>query len=941
MAGRIAGITIEIDGNTSKLQSSLKGLDGSLRKTQSTLKDVDKLLKLDPGNTELLTQKQKNLETAIRGTKLRLNELKNAQEGVAEGSEEWDALQREIIATEQDLKGLNKEYRDFGSVGAQQVAAVGQAMQDVGSKIEGVGQSLTKALSVPIVGAFLAAAKTTADFDSAMSQVAATMGTTVDEIQDLSDFAREMGATTAFSATEAAEALNYMALAGYDAETSMKMLPTVLNLAAAGGISLASASDMVTDAQSALGLSIEETAVMVDQMAAASSKTNTSVEQLGSAFLTIGATARGVSGGTQELATVLGVLADNGIKGAEGGTHLRNILLSLQSSAENGKVMFGDLAVSVYDADGNMRSMVDIIGDVQAGLGGMSQESKDAILSGVFNKTDLAAVNALLGTSADRFDELAVAIGDSGGAAGKMADTQLDNLKGDITLLKSAVEGLAISFGKILVPYIRNGVSWVQKVVDKFNALSPATKEVAVKIAAVVAAIAPMLIVGGKLVSGIGKVLTFAPMIKTAITGVTAALASPIGVIALVAAAAVALGVVIYKNWDKIKAWTLGLVENIKAGWEGLKTAAAEKWEAIKASVVEKVEGIKTAVIEKWETLKADVAAKAEEIKAAAVEKWEGLKESVSQVVTNIKTDVYLKWTALKSLISSTVENIKASVVEKWEAMKSTVADVANNIHDTAVEKWEALKESVSAAAEALKTSVTQAWGRLKSAVTTAVNTTKANVTNAWNNAKSTVVSTVQGLQDAIQNKWNAIKSSTVSVVSGIVSSITSKFRSAWSTVTSIFGNIQSSISSKINAAKDAVSRAIEAIKGFFNFTFSWPHIPLPHFSITPEGWKVGDLLRGTIPSLGITWYRKAYDNPMLFKQPTVLQTPQGLKGFGDGHGAEIVLGLNKLRELVGSSGNQVTINVYPPAGANVEQIAAAVEQRLVAAQQRRIRVYA
>ena len=176
-----------------------------------------------------------------------------------------------------------------------------------------------------------ASVQTGMQFDSAMSQVAATMGTTVDQIGELRDFAQKMGATTAFSATQAAEALNYMALAGYDADTSMEMLPNVLNLAAAGSMDLARASDMVTDAQTALGLTTEQTSEMVDQMAKTSSKTNTSVSQLGEAMLTIGATARNLKGGTVELSTVLGVLADNGIKGAEGGTHLRNAILSLQT----------------------------------------------------------------------------------------------------------------------------------------------------------------------------------------------------------------------------------------------------------------------------------------------------------------------------------------------------------------------------------------------------------------------------------------------------------------------------------------------------------------------------------------------------------------------------------------------------------------------------------
>ena len=347
--------------------------------------------------------------------------------------------------------------------------------------------------------------KAGADFDSSMSQVAATMGnvddmsgkafaklkqyatdmgvafddtTSATELskEALRAFAQEMGATTAFSASEAADALNYMALAGYDATTSMDMLPNVLNLASAGGIDLAQASDMVTDAQSALGLSLDGTTAMVDQMAKASSKSNTSVAQLGEAFLTIGATARNLAGGTTELSTVLGVLADNGIKGAEGGTHLRNMLLALQTPTKDGTAALKQLGMTyddMYDSAGNMRSLPDIMVQLQHGMEGMTQASKDAIISGIFNKTDLAAANALIGTSKKRFDELTAAIGNSKGAAQEMADTQLDNLEGDVVKFKSALEGAQIKISDQLTPSLREfvkfGTEGISKIADGFQ----------------------------------------------------------------------------------------------------------------------------------------------------------------------------------------------------------------------------------------------------------------------------------------------------------------------------------------------------------------------------------------------------------------------------------------------------------------------------------------
>ena len=331
-----------------------------------------------------------------------------------------------------------------------------------------IGAGLAAA-STAVIAFGTDAVKTGASFDTSMSQVAATMGKTVDEIQDLREFAQKMGAETAFSASQAADALNYMALAGYDSKTSMAMLPNVLNLAAAGNIELARASDMVTDAQSALGLTLEETAEMVDQMAVTSSKSNTSVAQLGDAFLTIGATARNVKGGTKELSAVLGVLADNGIKGAEGGTKLRNMIMSLQNPTKEGSEALEALGVSVYDADGNMRSLIDIIEDMQSGLGNMDQASRNAIVSGLFNKQDVAAVNALLGTTRDRFDELTGYISDADGAAKKMADTQLDNLNGDITLMKSALEGAKITLSNSLTPALRKFVKFGTKEIGKLD----------------------------------------------------------------------------------------------------------------------------------------------------------------------------------------------------------------------------------------------------------------------------------------------------------------------------------------------------------------------------------------------------------------------------------------------------------------------------------------
>ncbi len=523
MASRIKGITVEIGGDTTGLDKALKSVNSSIKTTQSGLKDVSKLLKLDPTNTELLTQKQKLLKDAIGSTKEKLDALKLAQEQAKAqlesgdlGQDKYDALQREIIETEQELKRLQEQAIESNAALAK-IEDVGDKLQTAGDKISGVGQQLLP-VTAAVTGLGTAAVKTTADFDTSMSQVQATMGITKDAVSELNGesvntvealraLAKQMGSETAFSASECADAMNYLALAGYDTQEIYDTLPTVLNLAAAGGIDLASASDMVTDAMSALGMETSEADTMVDQMSKTASTTNTSVAQLGEAILTIGATAKTVKGGTAELNAALGILANNGIKGAEGGTHLRNVILALQSPTDKAAACMESLGVEVYDSEGNMRSLNDILGDLNTSMDGMTSAEKQNIISSIFNKTDLAAVNSLLANTGDTWDSLQQSITESGGAAQQMADTQLDNLSGQITILKSALEGLAISFGEILMPKIRAAAKKIQEFVDKLNGMNDEQKETVVKIAAVVAAIGPMLILFGKVTSTVGTAM--------------------------------------------------------------------------------------------------------------------------------------------------------------------------------------------------------------------------------------------------------------------------------------------------------------------------------------------------------------------------------------------------------------------------------------------------
>ena len=306
---------------------------------------------------------------------------------------------------------------------------------------------LTKTAATKLAGLAKSSVSVGMNFDASMSQVAATMGKSVDEIDNLTKVAKEMGSTTKFTATQAADALNYLALAGYDADKAAEVLPSVLNLAAAGGMDLAYASDLVTDAMASLNIEANKQNVddFGNKLAKAASKANANVSQLGEAILTVGGTAANLKGGTTELTTALGLLANVGIKGAEGGTHLRNIILSLQSPTDDATKLMQKLGLRVYDAQGNMRGLNDILGDLNGALDGMTQGQKDSIINQLFNKTDLAAVNGLLAAQGEQWDTLAAQIDSADGAMGQMAETQQDNLQGVMTSLGSAFEGLQLA----------------------------------------------------------------------------------------------------------------------------------------------------------------------------------------------------------------------------------------------------------------------------------------------------------------------------------------------------------------------------------------------------------------------------------------------------------------------------------------------------------------
>lgn len=378
----------------------------------------------------------------------------------------------------------------------------------LGSAMETAGRTMSLAVSAPLLGLATASVKTGMDFDASMSNVAALSGATGVAFDNLRDKAREMGATTIYSATQAADAFGYMALAGWDSEQMIAGIPGVLNLAAAAGMDLARASDIVTDTMTPFGMAAEEAGRAADVFALAQAKSNTNVEQLGDAMKYAAPNAAAFGMTLEDTAGALGILANAGIKGSMAGTTLNAILRDMKKSAEDGAIAIGNQKVSIVNADGSYRSYAEIIKDVDAATQGMSQSQRDAALSAIFGDESIKGINATLAQGTGALDEFTGALYEADGTAEHMASVLTDNLKGDITAMGSAISESAIGLSDFLTPAIRGAVQWVTNAVSGFNSLSEGTRTLIYRIGGVAAAIGPVLLVGGKLLGVLGSIGT-------------------------------------------------------------------------------------------------------------------------------------------------------------------------------------------------------------------------------------------------------------------------------------------------------------------------------------------------------------------------------------------------------------------------------------------------
>ena len=888
MANRIKGITVEIGGDTTKLSKALEGVNKNIKNTQTQLKDVQKLLKLDPSNTELLSQKHKFLADAVKATKEKLETLKTVAEqantALANGDisqEQYDALQREIIETEQELQNLQREA-EASSTALAKLGQAGEMLEKAGDKIADVGTTLTTHVTVPVMAAGTAAVKTAADFDSAMSKVAAVSGATGDELDALWDKAREMGAKTKFSASEAADAMNYMAMAGWKTGDMLEGIEGIMNLAAASGEDLATTSDIVTDALTAFGLTAADSGHFADVLAAASSNANTNVSMMGETFKYCAPVAGSLGFSCEDTAQAIGLMANSGIKGSQSGTALRSIMTALAGDVKFCGDAFGEMEIATTNQDGSMRELNDILADCRVAFAQMSESEQASAAQALVGKNAMSGFLALMNAAPADIQKLEGAISTCSdeingynGVTEKMAAVMQDNLAGQLTILKSQLQELAIYFGEILMPAIRSIVSRIQGLIDKFNALSPATKETIVKVALVAAALGPLLVVVGKTMVGVGKLMQLVANLPTIIASTKAAFTSfgaaiggvsaPVVAVIAVVAALVAAFVHLWRTnegfrnkitaiWEQIKSIFSGfcqgivdrinalgfdfknITEVIKAVWDGLckflKPIFEGQFQQI-ANIFKAVTDIILSVLDIFVGIfTGDWSRVWDGIKGIFAAVWNFIKDTLKNALNMICGIFGTDLGEVKEFWVNVWTSIKNFFVNIWNGIKNFVSTVLNAIWSVVSSIWNSISAHISAVLNAIYSVVSSIWNAISGFISSILNKIFATVANIWNSIKNTVSTVMNAIKNTVSNIWDSVKNAVTQKITAIKDTIVNGFNAAVSFIKNLASQAfqwgDDIINGIVNGIKNCIGKVADAVKGVANKIKSFLHFSVP-----------------------------------------------------------------------------------------------------------------
>lgn len=905
MAGsRIKGITIELNGDATKLTDALAKVDQAARKSQTNLKDINKLLKLDPGNTELLQQKFTNLTTSIDSTKQRLETLKEAAAQMKlagnDNGPEWDALQREIAETEQKLKGLNAEMDKFGSVGAQKIAAAGEQVQQVGEKIEGAGKAIMPA-SAAVIGFGTVAASKYAEVDKVMTLTNQTMGNTADQAELLESAMAKAASNSTYGMSDAANACLNFARAGLTAEESAAALAPAMNLAAGEGGNLDTVSAGLVATINGFHDTFDNASKYADVFAAACNNSALDVDSLSHAMSVAAPIFSAAGYSVNDAALYMGVMANNGIDADKAANSLKTGLARLVSPAKEGAEMMDKLGISVTNADGSMKDSITIQKELHDAFSKLSESEQIAAASAIFGKNQMAPWLALINTAPEDVNELSDSLSNCAGTTDEMAKAMMSGFGGSIEQLKSSLDVLITMLGKTLSEFLVPIIQKISEFLNWLNSLDAGTRKIIVTIGMVIAAAGPVLIFIGKVTQGVGALMKLAPTIVTAITKVHGligklgpVISSVVGVIKTGFSTVMGL-ITAHPIIAAITAVVAGLV---------LLYNKCEWFRDAVNGAIQAVIGFFQRLPETWEN-----------IKAAAETIFTAISTFFSTTWENIRLNIETAWTAITTFFSTAWENIRILAETVWNAIVEFFTTTWTNITTGVTTAWTNITMAIQTAMTTIQTLIITAWNTITTAISTALSAIGSAVSSAWNSIRSTVTTTMSNIKSNVTAAWENIKSTVTTVLSNIGSAITNGFNTAKNNVTNALNAIKDKIKSVWDGAVSLVRGAVDKLKSLMNFHWELPKLKLPHIKISGSF----SLNPPSVPHFSIEWYKKAMENGMILNSPTIFGAMGGnLLGGGEA-GPEAVVGVDSLRSMIGEAvaaaagnlGGDITIPVY------------------------------
>lgn len=606
MAGQVKGITIEFRGETTSLDKALKKVNDETKSIDKELKQVNKDLKFNPKNIELWRQKQVLLRDKIGETEDKLKLLKQQQEhmdasGVDKNSEQYRKLRVQIIETESKLKHFKAQAKNLNYPGLN---AMSEKLKEVGGKLKTLGDNMKKAgktLSTYVTGPLAAIGGAGvvkfAEVDKIMTLTNKTMGNTAEEATLLDTAMKEAAANSTYGMNDAATATLNFARAGLNAEQAASALAPAMNLAAGEGGELDTVSAGLVATINGFQDSFDNASTYADVFTNACNNSALDVNGLSDAMSIAAPIFNAAGYSVKDAALYMGVMANNGIDANTAATSLKTGLARLVDPSDKGAAALEELGISVTNADGSMKDSVTIQKELNKAFSKLSESEQLAAASAIFGKNQMAPWLALINTSPESVGQLSDSLGVLG-TTGEMADAMMGGFGGSIEKLKSGIDVLLTSLGQALAPILQTIINYIQQFVDWFNTLDPEMQTTIATIGAIVAAVGPLLVILGTLASSIGSIMTLVGTIGPAIGGALAAAGPVIAVIAGI----IAVGVLLYKNWDTIKAKAQELWTALKAKFEAIKTSIVTTWDNIKTSAVNTFNAIKTAITHPIET---------------------------------------------------------------------------------------------------------------------------------------------------------------------------------------------------------------------------------------------------------------------------------------------------------------------------------------------------